>query len=61
MLNIEADGTAICLINSKDNKRKKIIYVDDKNESMHPFCEFKCNDDETLQQVFDPKKERSIF
>lgn len=60
-LNIEADGSAICIINSTDKKRKKIIYVDDKDESMHPFCEFKCNSDETLQQVFDPNKERSIF
>ena len=61
MLNIEGDGQAICLIDSKDKKRKKIIYVDDKDESMHPFCDFQCNPEEKLQQIFDPKKERSIF
>lgn len=60
-LNIEGDGKAICLIESKDKKRKKIIYADDKDESMHPFCDFKCNPEEKLQQIFDPKREREIF
>ena len=62
MLNIENEGSAICMIESKDKKRKKIISVTDKTDDvMYGFCEFKCNPDETLQQVFDPNKERSIF
>ena len=60
MLNIEGDGQAICLIESKDKKRKKIIYIDDKDESMHPFPEFQCNSDEKLQEIYDPKVERKI-
>lgn len=62
MINFENEGTAICMIESKDKKRKKIISVTDKTDNvMYGFCEFKCNSDEMLQQIFDPKKERSIF
>jgi len=60
MFNVENDGMAICVIETKDKKRKKIIYVDDKDESMKPFKELILNKDERFQEVYDPKVERKI-
>lgn len=60
MLNIEGDGMAICRIETKVKNRKKTIYVDDKDGSMHPFKEFRTNKDEKLQEVYDTKVERKI-
>jgi hypothetical protein len=62
VLNVEAVGQSICIVESKNKKlNKKIISITDKeDEIMHPFNEFKTSTDDYLQEIYDKKTERKI-
>jgi len=62
-LNFEKEGNPLALLRSKTKPKviPKLICIDEKDEAVNPFNEFKCNDDGELNLSVNPNTERQII